>query len=63
MQWERDEHGTWRPATRIVETPEQEQMRRRAEAEHGEDIAVRLDASYKLEYYNKTTGQVVSCHY
>ena len=63
MLYEKDEHGTYRPATRVYESPEQEALRKRGEAEHGPNVAVRMNSRYQLEYYDKTTGQVVSCHY
>lgn len=61
MTWEQDEHGTWRPASRISQY-EKDDMARGAK-EHGKDIAVRLNSHYKLEYYNRKTGEIVSCHY
>ena len=34
MLYEPDEHGTLRPITRIHESPEQEMLKKRSEAEH-----------------------------
>ena len=63
MLYEPDEHGTFRPVTRIHESPEQEMLKKRSEAEHAQGVAVRMNGRFQLEYYNQTTGQVVSCHY
>lgn len=35
---------------------------KRASKEHGENIAVRMNSNYKMEYYNTVTGEIVSCH-
>lgn len=36
---------------------------KRAEAEHGKNIAVRINPqTFKIEYYNKITGEIVSSH-
>lgn len=63
MLYERDEHGTFRPVSRICESPEQEMLKKRSEAEHAPSVAVRMNSRFQLEYYNQATGQVVSCHY
>ena len=63
MLYEPDEHGTLRPVTRIHESPEQEMLKKRSEAEHAQGVAVRMNSRFQLEYYNVKTGQVVSCHY
>ena len=63
MMYEPDEHGTYRLVTRVHESPEQEAMRKRSEAEHAPGVAVRMNSRFQLEYYNPATGQVVSCHY
>lgn len=63
MLYEPDEHGTLRPVTRIYESHEQEMLKKMSEAEHAQGVAVRMNSRFQLEYYNKATGQVVSCHY
>lgn len=63
MMYEPDEHGTYRPITRVHESPEQEMLKKRSEAEHAPGVAVRMNSRFQLEYYNQATGQVVSCHY
>lgn len=63
MLYEPDEHGTFRPITRMHESAEQEMLKKSSQAEHAQDVAVRMNSRFQLEYYNQTTGQVVSCHY
>lgn len=36
---------------------------KRAEKEHGENICCRMNPqTFKIEYYNKITGEIVSSH-
>lgn len=39
------------------------QAMKRAEVEHGKDIAVRMNpTTFRVEYYNRNTGEIVSSH-
>lgn len=43
--------------------PSEAEAYKRAEKEHGENIAVRMNPqTFKIEYYKKITGEVVSSH-
>lgn len=44
-------------------TAQEAEAYKRAEKEHGENIAVRMNPhTFRIEYYNKITGEIVSSH-
>lgn len=44
-------------------TAQEYEAYKRAEKEHGENICCRINPqTFKIEYYNKITGEIVSSH-
>ncbi len=44
-------------------TAQEAEAYKRAEKEHGKNIAVRMNPhTFRIEYYNKITGKIVSSH-